>query len=1607
MPPNRPSLRLVNASRPASVDALIEQARNAERDGRRDVARQLYDRVLYRLEEKPDAGLQWRLFLWIGRTYLADANYGAALDCVEASIAAAAAANDAVGRGESIHLKAAVLFEQGDLAGADQALRDVRTIARDAGDARLAALAARDLGACASARRDLYSAMQHYETCLTELRALGSPADLADALGSYGDLSADLQHWEAAERSFTEALQITAALGDLASVARAELRLAEMWVERKELEQARRATDRAREAAKSIREPGLNGTAMKVAGIIAREMGEYTKAEEHFGGAERIAQAHDDLLLAADTARERADLYARQEKHRETLQSLNRGYRFLSQLRTRRDVGDIARRIGRLERDFLRVVERWAQQIEAKDAFTRGHCERMVGIAVAIAARMDFDRRSLFWFRIGALLHDVGKIIIPPDLLNKPGRLTAEEWAIIRRHPTAGAELLAGIDFPWDVRPIVEFHHECWDGSGYPHGLAGEQIPLSARIVCAADVFDALTSDRSFKKALTPAEAIEVMRRDVGRMFDPAVFRVLEELVRTREELPSGRLARDTNPRGMRAYSPSQSTGAVRTKTPPLADELTGTLPRGPLLEALTKALESRRGTAQPVSVLLIDIDELRRVNDAYGHRQGDDVLWSVAKLLMRTLREGDIVGRYAGDEFLVVLPDTRTDTARDVAERVRAAIAQLRCTVSGAQDDVVAVTVTVGVATSPLNGDSPNTLVASADRARFSARKRGGNGVGTAELSAPGTAREALPLDRFVGRLDDLRRMISILERTTRGEPQVVALVGEAGVGKSALLQEVAPEVRLRSGIVVTGQSPQQVTMPYQPWAEIVAALTEKELVPHREWPELSRLVPAVAGLGVPADVAAHAAARPGANQGSKYALVDEVVEVLRAAAAAHPLALVFENFHWADTATWELLEFVLASIDRDRILICLTIRAEEAKTIADRRRQLAADPRVHQITIQPLSLEELKRWVEDVFHQGALANDFPTFLHDYTEGNPLRVIQALRALHEDGGIWYAGTRWEWRPVPELHLPAAFSDLLGRRLDRLSPKARGILAAASVIGPTVDPDLVIATGIGSADAVRGAIDEGLAAGVLEASRSNDARLYAFSHNLLAEAVRRGLSGKELQKLHERAARALELRAPTGVAEIAAHYHAAGDDARAYRYALLASERAASVYAHDEASEFLQVALRHAPAARELAEARVRLARVAESAGRYELAAEMCDLALDWYTSQGSDQEAIGILRLRERLRLLRGEPPGRSLEACRHLLAKAEELDLPGERTALLIVLAELHARLLDWSSAERNARAAVDIAATLDDRRLRADAMIGLGTVLLELKPREALEYFGSALAVYTSEQDRHAQTRCWISTGTAHARAGNPAQAADAYAVACDLGRSAHAPDLAGLAALHLGAVHRREGAYDASAERFEEAIRLFTAVRNEPHRLAAMSEVAHLARERAEPSKTLSLYDAVISLATRIGQLAVQIGALGGAGLAQLALGDREGAEQRLRDADLLIAGRANWWCQGRELVSALGVRLALASGHAGLATETFTTALALAERYDRYAAAWLVAECAAFLGEVGVSVGEIVARFARDVEAQRFTPIGVRLNAYLSRYPATDREAKTA
>ena len=185
---------------------------------------------------------------------------------------------------------------------------------------------------------------------------------------------------------------------------------------------------------------------------------------------------------------------------------------------------DSKRHVEKLNRMYLSTVETLATAIDAKDEVTHGHIRRVQAAAVGLAREIGItDGETLKAIEAGALLHDTGKIAVPEHILNKPGKLTAAEFEKMKLHAPIGAEILASIDFPYPVVPIVRHHHENWDGTGYPDRISGTDIPVGARILSVVDCFDALTSDRPYRSRMTNEAAIAILTERRGTMYDPAI----------------------------------------------------------------------------------------------------------------------------------------------------------------------------------------------------------------------------------------------------------------------------------------------------------------------------------------------------------------------------------------------------------------------------------------------------------------------------------------------------------------------------------------------------------------------------------------------------------------------------------------------------------------------------------------------------------------------------------------------------------------------------------------------------------------------------------------------------------------------------------------------------------------------------------------------------------------------------------------------------------------------------------------------------------------------------------------------------------------------------
>ncbi len=206
-------------------------------------------------------------------------------------------------------------------------------------------------------------------------------------------------------------------------------------------------------------------------------------------------------------------------------------------------IQDIQRAYQELQQAYRATIEGWSATLELRDKETQGHSERMLELSERLGRRMGLDEKQLEDLRYGVLLHDIGKMAVPDAILNKPGPLSEEEWAIMRQHPQFAYDLLSKIPFLKGAMDVIYCHHERWNGSGYPRGLRGEQIPLYARIFAIVDVWDALTNDRPYREAWSIEKVLDYLEEQAGILFDPQVVKnfvaLIMEEYQTESRLPT------------------------------------------------------------------------------------------------------------------------------------------------------------------------------------------------------------------------------------------------------------------------------------------------------------------------------------------------------------------------------------------------------------------------------------------------------------------------------------------------------------------------------------------------------------------------------------------------------------------------------------------------------------------------------------------------------------------------------------------------------------------------------------------------------------------------------------------------------------------------------------------------------------------------------------------------------------------------------------------------------------------------------------------------------------------------------------------------------------
>ena len=457
--------------------------------------------------------------------------------------------------------------------------------------------------------------------------------------------------------------------------------------------------------------------------------------------------------------------------------------------------GQLIEKTKQIARISLKSMMMIANTVDKKDPLAAQHSTNVAWFAVEIAKRMGWEGDELYNLQNLALIHDIGNIGVPDTIIRKNGPLTDSEYDALKKHTSYGKNILQDMTVIKKAAEVAETHHERYDGSGYPHGLAGDQIPIESRIIAVADAFDSMTSDRAFRKKLGTEEILRQFEEGRGTQFDPAMADIAISLVRENKlEHDDQELERESDIalESSRLLQKVLAEYTKEIKSEASKDSLTGLWNRGYAVDAINEYFQDKRHTG---CFFMIDIDGFKGINDTYGHIVGDNCIVKLSNLLKSITKEDDIICRIGGDEFIVFFAGTDSRSfAASKAEDIINGLGQSPLI----EEAETKPTVSIGISLSPSDGNEFTSLYNRADKALYYVKSNGkhdyhfysdgnnkrtgarkGNSTDIAYLRRFLNDQNADP-EAFPGEFDNFRKINRFLTRTQKrtGKPVIILLI-------------------------------------------------------------------------------------------------------------------------------------------------------------------------------------------------------------------------------------------------------------------------------------------------------------------------------------------------------------------------------------------------------------------------------------------------------------------------------------------------------------------------------------------------------------------------------------------------------------------------------------------------------------------------------------------------------------------------------------------------------------------------------------------------------------------------------------------------------------
>jgi len=889
-------------------------------------------------------------------------------------------------------------------------------------------------------------------------------------------------------------------------------------------------------------------------------------------------------------------------------------------------------------------------------------------------------------------------------------------------------------------------------------------------------------------------------------------------------------------------------------------DDLTGLHNRRYFREKLLaeKRKADKEGTS--FALAMIDLDNFKPINDTHGHLTGDRVLARVGELLTESVRPSDILCRYAGDEFVVILPEIREEDLKGVAQRIKSSLGGASWT-DERGESMQPVTCSLGYSFYTESGKNLDELVDWADQALYAVKRRGGNGFcGERDLPAESMGHPLVSTPYVVGREEELNHLTSLLKSVKEGGSRLVLIHGEAGVGKT---------LERNCGVALLGDCHEETrSIPYYPFREAFNRFFDEKKdagfsllsdLPEYSQRELARILPRLKEMK-PSEL----------ERASDPFRLFEAVRLLLlqiSERAQNSLLLVIEDLHWSDEASLDLFHYLVHNLKEASALLCGTYRTEEkekeprlVRFAGTLRRERLSD----EVPLGPLSAEDVSTMIRLLCPGSKASQDYRDFLYRKTEGNPFFVEEMLKYLSSEGV--------DSCPPEVREVPLSIYAVLQRRMDALAPGMKEVFACAALIGEEFEFEVLSNVQGRRQEDLLDVVEAGVRAHIIRENLEGEGGHYRFVHSLMADILYSNI-GKVRRKLwHRQVGEALE-ETYSGRLELlngrlVYHYERAEEWEKALTCAVRSAGQAKEDYANQEAIQLYQKAkrvLQRLPrdTKKDAVSIAMELGDTYEIVGEYRKALEEYQLASNLASDESDEKkQAEALSRISE---VYRTEA---SFDEAMTYIEKSRQIyERIGDQrgvTACLSAIGAIRAGQGDYEEALKYHEMALAIRREAGDKGGVADSLENIGTISWSRGDYpDALGHIKKALHLRRETGDRIGVAESLNMIGNIHWSLGDYDEALKSHEETLRIRREIGFKRGVGGSLTNIGNVYWGKGDYGEALRFHEESLVLNRETGSRRGILACLTNIGNILSVRGDYAGALRYHEEALEISREIG------------------------------------------------------------------------------------------------------------------------------------------------